>query len=69
MAIRQAAIYPKWYGEVPKRSTKDPFATPIVQTPTKLVSEPPRMRKCSSEHKEDSQTLRKRINPTYLQAK
>lgn len=28
MAIRQAAIYPKWYREVPKRSTKDPVATP-----------------------------------------
>jgi len=42
MAIRQAAIYPKWYREVPKRSTKDLTATPIVQTPTKFLSTQPR---------------------------
>ena len=43
MAIRQAAIYPKWYREVPKRGTKDPATTPIAQALTNLLSVPPRM--------------------------
>ena len=48
MAIYQAAIVPKWPGEVPKHSARDLASTPIVQAPTKLTSVPRRMPKLGS---------------------